>query len=182
MKCSLIFNDLGTDSKDFANLLGWNTFTPGPRILTSVRRMEFSGGWKGLTACGQLPHQHSDFCRGPNRNTRGVCVDSGSDVLIWPASLLHSANSPWWATVHGVADSRMKWLSTHAHPFLTDSSVSSLDTNFLLATHEAEAEDIKRGGKNTQNYTKNILMTQITTMMWSLTYSQISWNVISSGL
>ena len=33
-----------------------------------------------------------------------------------------------------------------------------------------EAEDIKRGGKNTQkNCTKKVLMTQITTMVWSLT-------------
>ena len=33
-----------------------------------------------------------------------------------------------------------------------------------------EAEDIRRGGKNTQkNYTKNIFMTQITMMVWSLT-------------
>ena len=33
-----------------------------------------------------------------------------------------------------------------------------------------EAEVIKRGGKNTQkNYTEKILMTQITTMVWSLT-------------
>ena len=33
-----------------------------------------------------------------------------------------------------------------------------------------EAEEIKRGGKNThKNYTKKILMTQITTMVWSLT-------------
>ena len=32
-----------------------------------------------------------------------------------------------------------------------------------------EAEDIKRGGKNTQkNYTKKIFMTQIITMVWSL--------------
>ena len=28
-----------------------------------------------------------------------------------------------------------------------------------------EAEHIRRGGKNTQNYTKNIFMTQITTMV-----------------
>ena len=33
-----------------------------------------------------------------------------------------------------------------------------------------EAEDIKKGSKNTKkNYTKEILMTQITTMVWSLT-------------
>ena len=33
-----------------------------------------------------------------------------------------------------------------------------------------EAEDIKRGGKNTQkNYTKKVLMTWITMMVWSLT-------------
>ena len=28
-----------------------------------------------------------------------------------------------------------------------------------------QAEDIKKSGKNTQNYTENILMTQITTMV-----------------
>jgi len=28
-----------------------------------------------------------------------------------------------------------------------------------------EAEDIRRGGKNTQNYTKKILMTQISAMV-----------------
>ena len=33
-----------------------------------------------------------------------------------------------------------------------------------------EAEGIRRGGKNTQkNYTKKIFMTQIITMVWSLT-------------
>ena len=61
MKCSLIFNDLGIDSTDFANLLGWNTFTPGPRILTSVRQTEFSGCWKGLTAFGKLPPESLMF-------------------------------------------------------------------------------------------------------------------------
>jgi len=35
-----------------------------------------------------------------------------------------------------------------------------------------EAEDIKRGGKNTQkNYTKKIFMTQIITKVWSLTFT-----------
>ena len=28
---------------------------------------------------------------------------------------------------------------------------------------------LRRGGKNTQNYTKKISMTQITTMVWSVT-------------
>ena len=33
-----------------------------------------------------------------------------------------------------------------------------------------ESEDIKKSGNNTQkNYTKKIFMTQITTMVWSLT-------------
>ena len=41
---------------------------------------------------------------------------------------------------------------------------------------------LRRGGKNTQkNYTKKVLMTQITMMVWSLTYSQTSWSVKSSG-
>ena len=35
---------------------------------------------------------------------------------------------------------------------------------------QTEAEILRRGGKNTQkNYTKKILMTRITTKMWSLT-------------
>ena len=48
-----------------------------------------------------------------------------------------------------------------------------------------EAEDIK---KRWQEYTKelhkkelHIFMTQINTMVWSLTYSQTSWNAKSSG-
>ena len=46
-----------------------------------------------------------------------------------------------------------------------------------------EAEDIKKGGKNTEkNYTKVIFMIQKITMVWSLTQSQISWNVRPSGL
>ena len=41
---------------------------------------------------------------------------------------------------------------------------------------------LRRHGKNTQkNYTKNILMTWITMMARSLTYSQTSWNAKSSG-
>ena len=31
-----------------------------------------------------------------------------------------------------------------------------------------EAEEIKNGGKNTQNCTKKVLMTQISTKVWSL--------------
>ena len=46
-----------------------------------------------------------------------------------------------------------------------------------------EAEDTKKGGKNTEkNYTKTIFMIQKITMVWSLTQRQISWNVRSSGL
>ena len=46
-----------------------------------------------------------------------------------------------------------------------------------------EAEDIKRGGKNTRkNCTKKSFMTQIITMVWSLTKSQTSRNVKLSGL
>ena len=42
-----------------------------------------------------------------------------------------------------------------------------------------EAEDIKKSGKNTQkNYTKKIFMTQMIMMVWSLTYSQTSWNEV----
>ena len=32
-----------------------------------------------------------------------------------------------------------------------------------------DTETLKTAGKNTQNYTKRVLMTQITTMVWSLT-------------
>ena len=32
-----------------------------------------------------------------------------------------------------------------------------------------EAKRLRRGGKNTQNYSKKVLMTQITTVVWSLT-------------
>ena len=45
-----------------------------------------------------------------------------------------------------------------------------------------ETEDIKkRWQEYTKNNTKKIFMTQITMMVWSLTQSQTSWNVKSSG-
>ena len=45
-----------------------------------------------------------------------------------------------------------------------------------------EAEEIKKGVKNTQkNCTKKVLITWITRMLWSLTYSQTFWSVKSSG-
>ena len=44
-----------------------------------------------------------------------------------------------------------------------------------------EAEDIKKSGqKYTEELYKKIFMTQIITMVWSLTWSQTSWNVKSS--
>jgi len=40
----------------------------------------------------------------------------------------------------------------------------------------------RRGDKNTQkNYTRKALMPQITTVLWSLTYSQTSWKAKSCG-
>ena len=42
-----------------------------------------------------------------------------------------------------------------------------------------EAEDSKKSWKNTQNYTKKVLMTQKTTMIWSLIKSQTSWHAKS---
>ena len=44
-----------------------------------------------------------------------------------------------------------------------------------------KAEILRRGGKNTQNYFKNVFMTQITMMVWSLILesdileSEIKW-------
>ena len=47
-------------------------------------------------------------------------------------------------------------------------------------TDLTEAKDIKRWKEYTENYMKKILMTQITTMVWSLTQSQTSWKAKSS--
>ena len=45
-----------------------------------------------------------------------------------------------------------------------------------------EAEEIKkRRQEYTENCTQKLLMTQITMMVWSLTQSQTSWSVKSSG-
>ena len=44
------------------------------------------------------------------------------------------------------------------------------------------AEEIKkRWQEYTEELYKKVLMAQITTVVWSLTYSQTSWNVKSSG-
>ena len=53
------------------------------------------------------------------------------------------------------------------------------DRNSMALT---EAENIKkRWQEYTEELYKNIFMTQIITMVWSLTESQTSWNVKSSG-
>ena len=44
-----------------------------------------------------------------------------------------------------------------------------------------EEEKLRRSGKNIENCTKKVSMTQITMMMWSLTQDQTSWNAKSSG-
>ena len=47
---------------------------------------------------------------------------------------------------------------------------------------ETEAEEIKkRWQEYIKNYTKKALMTWMTLMMWSFTYSQTSWGMKSSG-
>ena len=55
------------------------------------------------------------------------------------------------------------------------------DRNFMGLT---EAEDVKKGRQEyTELYKKiKVLMTQITMMVWSLTWSWTSWSVRSSGL
>ena len=70
-------------------------------------------------------------------------------------------------------------------------SVNSEDTYRIVTLYPhvaTEANDIKkqkilrRGGKNTQkNDTKKIFMTQITMMVCSLTQSQTSWSMKTSG-
>ena len=53
------------------------------------------------------------------------------------------------------------------------------DGNYMDLT---EAEDVKkRWQEYTEGLYKKIFMTQITVMVWSLTQSQTSWNVKSSG-
>ena len=46
-----------------------------------------------------------------------------------------------------------------------------------------ESEDVKKRWQEytEELHTKKILMTQITTVVWSLTYTQTSWNVKLSG-
>ena len=52
----------------------------------------------------------------------------------------------------------------------------------VMVWTEQKQKILRRDGKNTQNnHTKKIFKTQITRMVRSLTQSQISWNVKSSG-
>ena len=44
-----------------------------------------------------------------------------------------------------------------------------------------EAEKIKRWQEYTEELSEKVLMTQITTTVWSLTWSQTSWRGKSSG-
>ena len=54
------------------------------------------------------------------------------------------------------------------------SPASKVILKILQARLQKHVKILRRGGKNTQNYTKNIFMTQIITMVWSLTCSQTS--------
>ena len=82
----------------------------------------------------------------------------------------------WSAVVHGVAKSRT-WLSDWTElgdrfkkiRDTKETSHAKMDTIKDRNGMDLKAEDIKKGGKNTQNYTKKIFMTQIITMVWSLT-------------
>ena len=56
--------------------------------------------------------------------------------------------------------------------------VTTKDRNGMDLT---KAEDSKKRWQEYKELHKKILMTQITTMVWSPTYSQTSWNVKSSG-
>ena len=54
---------------------------------------------------------------------------------------------------------------------------------FIQCEVRQKEKDIYRILKNTQNnYTKKIFMTQITTMVWSLTWRQTSWNAVKWAL
>ena len=44
-----------------------------------------------------------------------------------------------------------------------------------------EEEKIKRWQEYTEELSEKVLMTQITTTVWSLTWSQTSWSVKSTG-
>ena len=44
-----------------------------------------------------------------------------------------------------------------------------------------EAEEIKKWQESIEDYTKKVLMTWMNTIVWSLTQSQTSWSVESSG-
>ena len=50
---------------------------------------------------------------------------------------------------------------------------------YLVRTEAAETENRQRHAQ--KNYTKKVLMTWITTMAWSLTWSQTTWSMKSSG-
>ena len=51
-----------------------------------------------------------------------------------------------------------------------------------ISCKEKKQKKLRKGGKNTQkNYTRKVLMTQITMTVWSLTWRQTSWSVKSSG-
>ena len=84
----------------------------------------------------------------------------------------------WSAVVHGVAKSRT-WLSDWTElrdrfkkiRDTKETSHAKMDTIKDRNGMDLKAEDIKKGGKNTQNYTKKIFMTQIITMGWSLTFT-----------
>ena len=67
-------------------------------------------------------------------------------------------------------------------PTLSDPMDCSLPGSFVRGIFQARVLEwvaIAFSGNTQKNYTKKILMTQISMMVWSLTYIQTSWNVKS---
>ena len=73
----------------------------------------------------------------------------------------------WHAVIHGVGKSRTRLSNWTELKGTFHAKMGTIkDRNGMDLT---EAEDIKKRWKDTQNHTKKVLKTQITTMVWSLT-------------
>ena len=74
-------------------------------------------------------------------------------------------------------------LSNHHLPGRKKKKLLNASTrHHLITPTQQKQKRVRRGGKNPQkNCTRKVFMTQITTMVWSLTQNQTSWSVKSSG-
>ena len=130
-------------------------------------------GWRSLVGCSRWGHSELDTTEWLHFHFSLSCIGEGNGNPLQCACLENPRDQgAWWAAVYGVVQSR-----TRLKRLSSSSSSRCLVLHAKMGTiKDRNGMDLKkqkilrRGGKNIQKkYTKKVLLTQLTTMVWSFT-------------